>query len=90
MGVEAFIYPFLVLICVLASGIFAWLLNRALGTKYRFLQLLSVALAAPLAVLLLALRDPSAVWEYVRISTGLAIIASCSVAVLYALIRLRK
>ncbi|HVR91215.1 MAG TPA: hypothetical protein VHG29_09005 [Novosphingobium sp.] len=90
MGGEAFLYPFLIFTCAVASVMFAVILRKILGTKYGFAQFLLVAIAAPLTVLLMAMRDPEMDWEYVRFSLGLSAITSCSVVVFYALIRLRK
>ena len=90
MGGEAFIYPFLILTSAVASVIFAVILRKVFGTNYRFAQFLLVAVAAPLTVMLMAMGDPEMVWEYVTFSAGLSALTSCSVAVVYALIRLRK
>ena len=90
MGGEAFIYPFLILTSAVASVIFAVILRKVFGTNYRFAQFLLVAVAAPLTVMLMAIRDPERVWEYARFSTGLSAIASCSVAVVCVLIRSRR
>jgi hypothetical protein len=90
MGVEAFIYPFLILISALVSMILAACLRKIFGAKYGVSQFLLVAVAAPSTVLFLSVRDPAMVWEYVAFSSGLSAVASWSVAIFYAWARMRK
>ena len=90
MGVEAFIYPFLILTSALASAILAVILRRALGPKYRFAQYLLIAVAVPLIVIFVALVDPETIWESARFSIGIVASISCFVALAFASIRTRQ
>jgi hypothetical protein len=90
MGGEAFVYPLLILAVTVASALIALIFRRMFGAKYRFVQFSMVAVAAPMAFMLMAMRNPEMAWEYVRFSTGLAAVASCTVAIPYVLIRLPK
>lgn len=90
MGGEAFLYPFLVLACALASGLCARMLHRKFGARGRFLQLLLIAFTAPVSVLVLALWDPNVDWDYAKFSIRLSAITSCTIAAIYAIIGLRK
>lgn len=90
MGGEAFIYPILIVTVVMASVILAKVLRKILAVRSRLVAFLIVAFFAPTIMLLIALQDPKMVWDYVMFSVGLSAIASCSVAVYYALFRLPK
>lgn len=90
MGIEGFVYPLLVLVSALVSAMLAWALNRNLGARYRLLQLLLVAVAAPLMALALAVGNAEVVWVCARFSIRLTVITSCTIAVLYTLIKRSK
>lgn len=90
MGAEAFVYPFLIFISAVASAILAAILHRAFGNDYRIGQSAFVAVAAPLVILLMSMRDPGRVWEYVRFSMGLSALTSCSIAAGFFVITARK
>ena len=90
MGGEVFIYPILIVTVVMVSVILAEVLRKLLAVKSMPVVLLAVALVAPTIMFLIALQDPKMVWAYVMFSVGLSAIASCSVAVYYALFRLPR
>lgn len=68
----------------------AAILQKIFRAQFRFAQILTVVIATPVAVLLIARRDPAMVWDYVRFSVGLSAIASITVAVCWVLFRASK
>ena len=90
MGIEALLHPFLLLASTLASAMFAAALRGTFGFRYRSFQVFLVAVAAPLIVMLLAMRAPGMVWGYASISVGLSAAASCAAAAVYSMIGFRK
>ena len=87
MGGEAFLFPLLIIVVVIASVLLAEFLRKMFRSGSNIFVLLAVAFAAPATMLVMALRDSATVWAYAGISIALSAIASCSVAIYYALFR---
>ncbi|MEO6716355.1 MAG: hypothetical protein ABIM50_03790 [Novosphingobium sp.] len=90
MGIEAFIYPFLIIVVFGASIILSKIVLQLFKIRNKIIFFGSISLAAPIMVMLMAFSDPAMDWAYVRFSMGLAAIASCLVALFFVLFRFPK
>ena len=90
MGVEAFIYPALIVSVILGSVVVAEVLLRVLQIKSRLLVFTLVAGAAPSGIAITASQTAGAEWTYSLYSIGIATLCSCFVAALYVIFRLQR